>query len=60
MRSTPSDTPVSVLPRIMPSIGIAYCGAYHGRMRITTKSPTAATSHELTQIETMLSARWPA
>lgn len=60
MRSSASPTPVSVLPRIMPMIGIAYCGVYHGRACSTTTSPMAPISQVLPNTDSVPSRRSPA
>ena len=58
-RSRPSETPLSVLPRIIPSRGMAYCGVYHGSTRTMTVSASAAISHEPPQTEARLRSQIP-
>ncbi len=50
---------MSVLPRIIPSRGMAYCGVYHGFTCTMTVNASAATSHELAQTDVMLRAQIP-
>ena len=51
---------MSVLPRIIPMIGIAYCGSYHGRACSTTINPIAPISHVLPNTDSVPSIRSPA
>ena len=51
--------PFRVLPKIIPSKGMAYWGEYQGRTGTMTKSATAAMVQELAQIETRLLSQIP-
>jgi hypothetical protein len=50
-RSSPSEMPFIVLPRIMPSSGMAYCGAYQGSVPMTTTSARTVTANDDTNID---------
>jgi hypothetical protein len=50
-RSSPSEMPFIVLPRIMPSNGMAYCGAYQGSVPMTTTSASTVTANDDTNID---------
>ena len=43
--------PFIVLPRIIPSSGMAYCGAYHGVVPMTRTSAITVTVNEETNID---------
>jgi hypothetical protein len=58
-RSSPSEIPVRVLPKIMPRKGIAYCGRYHGSARTTVSRATAVTTHEPAATEMIPSSQMP-
>jgi hypothetical protein len=58
-RSNPSEMPVSLLPRIMPTSGIAYCGEYQGRTPTRTNTASEPMAQELPQTEMMLESQIP-
>ena len=56
-RSAASDTAVTLLPRIIPSIGITVCASYQGRTPSESRTETAITKADPTSIAPNASTR---